>query len=135
MWPRAILGATVSVRGFGDLEAVIMDHLWSRSEPVTVRDIHTELSRHRQIAYTTVLTVMDNLHRKGWLRRELVGRAHRYRPVSSREQYGAQVMREALDGSGDRAQALMHFVGRMTPDEAAALRHALRAFDRGLTEK
>jgi predicted transcriptional regulator len=125
----------VSVREFGELEAVIMDRLWSRSGPVTVREIHTELSRRRQIAYTTVLTVMDNLYRKGWLERELVGRAHQYAPVSSREQHGAQVMRKALDDSGDRAQALMHFVGRMTLDEAAALRRALRAFERKLTEE
>ena len=112
-----------------------MDRLWSRSEPVTVRELRTELSRHRQIAYTTVLTVMDNLYRKGWLRRELVGRAHQYTPVSSREQHGAQVMREALNDSGDRAQALMHFVGRMTLDEAAALRRALRAYERKLAEE
>jgi predicted transcriptional regulator len=125
----------MSVRGFGELEAVVMDRLWSHSGPVTVREIHTELSRRRQIAYTTVLTVMDNLYRKGWLQRELVGRAHQYAPVSSREQYGAQVMRTALDDSGDRAQALMHFVGRMTLDEAAALRRALRAFERKLTEE
>src|SRR2546429_1152629 len=118
------------MRGFGELEAVIMDRLWSRTEPTTVRQLHTELSRHRQIAYTTVMTVLDNLHRKGWVRREPVGRAYQYTPVSSKEQYGAQVMREALDDSGDRAQGLMHFVGRLTLDEAAALRSALRAFER-----
>jgi hypothetical protein len=44
-------------------------------------------------------------------------------------------MREALDDSGDRAQALMHFVGRMTLDEAAALRRALRAYERKLAEE
>ncbi len=118
------------MRGFGELEAVIMDRLWARDQPATVRDILTELRQYREIAYTTVLTVMDNLYRKGWLRREQAGRAHRYTPVSTREQYGAQVMREALDHSGDHAQALMHFVGRMTLDEAAALRGALSAYER-----
>jgi predicted transcriptional regulator len=120
----------LGVRAFGELEAVIMDLLWARAEPTTVRDILTELRRHREIAYTTVLTVMDNLYRKGFLRREPAGRANKYAPVSTREQYGAQVMRDALDQSGDRTQALMHFVGRMTLDEAAALRGALTAYER-----
>jgi predicted transcriptional regulator len=118
-----------AVRGFGELEAVIMDVLWSRQDPATVREVLTHLRQHRQIAYTTVLTVMDNLYKKGWLRRETGGRAYRYLPVASREQYGAQVMRQALDDSGDRAAALMQFVGRMNADEAAALRQALEAYE------
>jgi len=123
------------VRGFGELEAVIMDRLWARHGFATVREIHTELSRGRQIAYTTVLTVMDNLYRKGWLVREPAGRANRYQPAASREEYGARLMREALDHSGDPAEALMRFVGRMTLGEAAALRKALRDYERKLAEE
>jgi predicted transcriptional regulator len=118
------------VRGFGELEAAIMDRLWARGEPSTVREVLTDLRRHREIAYTTVLTVMDNLYKKGLLRREPAGRANRYAPVSSREQYVAQMMGKVLEGSGDRAEALMHFVGRMTMDDAAALRSALSAYER-----
>lgn len=116
------------MRGFGELEAVIMDRLWSRGQPVTVREVFTDLRADRKIAYTTVLTVMDNLRRKGWLRRDADGRAHRYSSVLTREQYGAQVMRQALDGSGDAAVALSHFVGRMSPEEATALRAVLDSY-------
>jgi predicted transcriptional regulator len=63
----------------------------------------------------------------------MAGRAYRYSPVGTREQYVAQVMRQALDDSGDRAEALMHFVGRMTLEEAAALRAALKAYERKLS--
>ncbi|MCW2641987.1 MAG: CopY family transcriptional regulator [Dactylosporangium sp.] len=118
------------VRGFGELEAVIMDRLWARGEPATVREVLTDLRQHREIAYTTVLTVMENLHKKGVLRREPAGRANRYVPMKSREQYVAQMMGQALEDSGDRAEALMHFVGRMTLDDAAALRSALSAYER-----
>jgi len=83
-----------AVRGFGDLEAVIMALLWSHSQPTTVREVLTELQRHRDIAYTTVLTVMDYLYKKGRLRREAAGRAHRCSPVRTREQYVAQAMRK-----------------------------------------
>ena len=48
-------------RGFGELEAVIMDLIWGYEDPVTVRQIFDELSADRQIAYTTVMSTMDNL--------------------------------------------------------------------------
>ena len=121
------------MRGFGELEAAIMDRLWARGEPATVREVLTDLRRQREIAYTTVLTVLDTLYKKGWLRREPAGRANRYAPVTTREQYVAQMMRLALDDSGDRAEALMQFVGRMTLEEAAALRNALTAYERKIS--
>ncbi len=119
----------MAVRGFGELEAAIMDRLWRRGEPTTVRELLNDLLERRRLAYTTVLTVTDNLFKKGWLRREPAGRAHRYEPVMTREEYSTGLMREALDGSGDPAVTLMGFVGQMTPSEAAALRAALAAHE------
>lgn len=117
-------------RGFGELEAVIMDYLWSQDGPRTVREMHTALSGARNSAYTTVSTVVDNLHKKGWLRRQPADRqAFSYLPVASREEYGAGLMREALDSSGDRAEVLVRFVGEMSAPEAAALRAALQAHE------
>src|SRR6266545_1366022 len=88
-----------------------MDRLWARDEPATVRELHTDLSAQRRLAYTTVLTVVDNLYKKGWLRREPAGRAFRYRPVTSREEYSARLMHEALDASGNPAAALLAVAG------------------------
>jgi predicted transcriptional regulator len=113
------------VRGFGELEAAIMDRLWSRVEPATVREVHTDLVAERELAYTTVLTVMDNLWKKGWLVRERAGRAHRYAPTATRGEYGAGLMREALAASGDAVGALVTFVGDLSAAESAALRGAL----------
>lgn len=118
------------MHGFGELEAAVMRQLWAAGEPVTVRQVHTALIERRELAYTTVLTVMDKLYRKGWLRRVRQGRAHVYEAVATREQYGAGLMREALTDSGDRAQTLLHFLGQMTLDEAAALRSALNSYER-----
>lgn len=114
------------VRGFGDLEADVMKRLWVRAEPTTVREIVDELQSERPIAYTTVMTVMDTLFKKGWLRRELEGRAYRYAPVSTREDYSAELMREALDSSSDRTAALARFLEQLSPEEAAALRAAFQ---------
>jgi len=82
-----------SLRQFGELEAVIMDRLWARQRPTLVREILDELTPERPLAYTTVLSVMDKLHRKGWLHREPDGRAYRYVPVQTRDAYSATLMR------------------------------------------
>jgi predicted transcriptional regulator len=71
------------MRQFGELEAEIMDRLWAWSRPALVREVVDDLNRDRPLAYTTVMTVMENLHRKGWLRRERDGRAWRYEPTGS----------------------------------------------------
>ncbi len=114
------------MRGFGDLEAVVMDRLWMANTPATVREVLEDLRAERAIAYTTVMTVMDNLHRKGWLTRELDGRAYRYSPSDSREKYSAALMREALADSRDSDATLVHFLEGMTEEDSEALRRALR---------
>ena len=114
------------MRALGELEAQVMRKIWARPGPVTVRDIVGDLERERPIAYTTVMTVMDNLRKKGWLRRQQDGRAYRYDPAVSGEEYSAGVMRQALAASSDRAGTLMHFIGELSADEATALAEAYR---------
>jgi predicted transcriptional regulator len=113
------------VRGFGELEAVVMHRIWAHDGPVTVRDIYDELRQERPIAYTTVMSTMDNLHRKGWLARERDGKAYRYTTVASREEYSARLMGEALAGAGDTEVVLSHFVEAMDGEQSAALRAVL----------
>jgi predicted transcriptional regulator len=114
------------MRGFGDLEAAIMQRLWNDDGSMSVREVQEALSPERRLAYTTVMTVLDNLHRKGWLRRQMYGRAYRYEPVASRDEYTARLMSEALRDSGSREAAFMHFVDDITTEDVEALRHALR---------
>ena len=113
------------MRRFGELEAVIMERLWERRRPTLVREIVDDLRDDRPLAYTTVMTVMENLHRKGWLRRERDGRAWRYEPTGSRSSYTAELMNDALGTSTDRRTALAHFVLQMSPHDAALLQQAL----------
>jgi predicted transcriptional regulator len=113
------------MRQLGELEAVIMDRLWLWGRPVLVREVVEDLRPSRPLAYTTVMTVMENLHRKGWLRRERDGRAWRYEPTGSRSGYTAALMSDALGTSPDRRTALAHFVLQMSPHDVALLQHAL----------
>ena len=119
------------MRQFGELEAVIMDRLWEWGRPALVREVVEWLQPDRPLAYTTVMTVMENLHRKGWLRRQRDGRAWRYEPTGSRSGYTAALMNDALEASADRRRALAHFALQMSPHDAAILRDAL---DQGLRE-
>ncbi|GAB2625318.1 BlaI/MecI/CopY family transcriptional regulator [Streptomyces capparidis] len=115
------------MRRLGDLEAEIMDRLWRWRRPATVREVVDDINRTRPVAYTTVLTVANILHTKGWLRRDQKeGRAWLYEPVRTREEYSAALMEDALGASEDRRLALAHFIEQMSPDEVNALRKALR---------
>ena len=123
------------VRGFGELEAVVMDRIWNQDGTTTVREIFDELAAEREIAYTTVMSTMDNLHTKGWLARERDGKAYRYWPTVTREQHSAQLMRDALDAGGRSDLVLTHFLEQISPEESASLRDALQRLARRARRK
>ncbi|MGK5447319.1 BlaI/MecI/CopY family transcriptional regulator [Streptomyces radiopugnans] len=115
------------MRPLGELEAEIMNRLWTWGRPATARDVLVDLGRTRPVAYSTVKTVADILYRKGMLRREKQGRAWLYEPTCTRQQYTASLMQDALGDNPDPVGTLLSFVDRMSSDEVEALRSALRA--------
>ena len=113
------------MRHLGQLEAAVMQLLWGFDRGASVREVLQAISRDRPLAYTTVMTVLDNLHSKGLVRREKHGKAYVYSPVASREEHTAEMLQEVLAESDDRTAAMMHLVERMEPGEAAELLAAL----------
>jgi predicted transcriptional regulator len=114
--------------GLGDLERAVMDYLWAADQPQTVREVHQGLRVRRDLAYTTVMTVLQRLARKNLVVQIRDNRAHRYAPTHGRDELVAGLMVDALDqaaDSHDRRAALVHFVERVGADEADALRRAL----------
>ena len=114
------------MRGFGELETVIMHMVWDHGGPVTVRELFDELAQERAIAYTTVMSTMDNLHRKGGLARTKDGKAYRYTATASREEYSARLMQEALAVGGDTELVLTHFIAQIGGAESEALRTVMQ---------
>ena len=105
-----------------------MDHLWAAGESLTVRQVHEAISAERDLAYTTVMTVLQRLARKNLVSQIRDDRAHQYVPVHGPDELIAGLMVDALDqaaGSVDRQAALVHFVELVGADEAEALRRAL----------
>ena len=103
-----------------------MEVLWQTDSALTVRQVSNGLDQ-RELAHTTVMTVLDRLAKKGFARRERDGRAWRYRPAATREAYVAELMLTALDQTGDRVAALARFAQSVSGDEAEVLREALAA--------
>jgi predicted transcriptional regulator len=113
----------------GDLEREIMTQLWDAGEPLTVRQVHERLSRDRDLAYTTVMTVLDRLAKKRVVTQEKQDRAYRYAPAPSRAEMTAALMLDALSAAPDgatRDAALAHFVGRLGPEALQAAIDAAR---------
>jgi predicted transcriptional regulator len=114
----------------GELERAVMEVLWDRGEPAAVREVAAALEP-RVLAYTTVMTVLDRLAKKGIVRRHRDGRAWRYEPTNSREGYIAQLMLDALELTGDRDAALTRFASSVSGQEVEVLTRALRERDAG----
>ena len=118
-------------RPLGQLEAAVMDLMWQRDEPASVREIREDLLREheRGLAYTTVMTVMDNLRQKGFLAREMGGgRAYRYHAVHTRDEHAAALLKQVLSDSDNSGAALLHFVESMPAEDVAELRKVLDGF-------
>lgn len=92
----------------GELEYAVMSILWSRSEWLSVREVHELLAGQRDLAYTTVMTVLDRLAKKGLATRHLEGRAWLYRPARTQIDEVASAVIEQLAklSPAERSQVL-----------------------------
>ena len=78
---------------FGDLEQRVLESLWRRNAGASVRDLSADFPG---AAYTTLMTTLDRLFRKGVLDRERAGRAFVYRPRFERGELEARLATEAV---------------------------------------
>lgn len=121
-----------------DLEADIMDVVWTRDwDAFSVSDVQRELSRSRDIAYTTVMTTVGRLHDKGLLERSREGKRYVYRPSMAREAFTQAVARDLLGSLSGPETALSLLVDQVAAsDEAqlAQLEALIRARKRELGE-
>ena len=118
----------------GDLERAVMEILWSDDSGLSVRDVLDQLERrehHKELAYTTIMTVLDRLAKKGIAERTREGRAWQYSAAASREQLAATALRSALDTvKADRTAAMLHLLDDASPGELDDLRAALAEVER-----
>jgi len=110
-------------------ELEIMKVVWSRGH-ATVRDVYEALLEQRKIAYTTVMTMMNVLEKKGHLRKKTEGRSFLYRPTRPQRQVVGSMVREFVQRvfGGSAAPLLAHLVDeeRLTPEDLDALAKRIR---------
>lgn len=114
-------------REMGALEAEVLAHLWGAKEAMTPADVLAAMGE--DLAYTTVMTIMARLWKKGLVERERRGRAFAYRPVLSEADLTARRMRATLDRAGDRKAALATFIGTLSKRDERLLRRMLGTVD------
>ena len=110
----------------GELEAMLMEVLWDSKGWRTPGEVKEAVSARRDLAYTTVMTILVRLWQKGRLERQRDGRAYAYRPTQTREEYAAARMEQILAQVTDRPVALGHFVEGLSDGDRAQLRRLLR---------
>jgi len=113
-----------AVNRLGELERAVMDHLWAAGEPQTVRQVHEALSEQRDLAYTTVMTVLSRLADKGAAVRTPQGRGFAYTAVTDPAAQVAAAMHRAMAGN-DHAAVLARFVRALSPDDEQVLSRLL----------
>jgi len=115
--------------GLGELQLQVMEVIW-RLGQATVAEVHEALSADRKIAYTTVLTTMRALERRGMVTHETVGKAYRYEPAVSREKYAQVSVGRLVDDlfDGSRQKLLCHLLGteRISRKEMDRIRRMIR---------
>lgn len=104
------------------LENAVMDVLWDSETWLTPRDVQSRLPAERAVEYTTVMTVLARLWKKGRLERERSGRAYAYLPVRTRTEHAALRMEEILETAGNRSIALVQFAEQLSASERKKLK-------------
>jgi predicted transcriptional regulator len=92
-WLRANPGQGLAA-AFGELEVRVLESLWRRRKPASVREVRED---YPEAAYTTLMTTLDRLYRKSVLDRERAGRAFLYRPRYSRSELEALLTANVLE--------------------------------------
>ena len=100
-----------------------MELLWASVAPQSVADVHHQLNQERELAYTTVMTVLDRLAKKGLVSRELVARAWQYRPTAPQADVVARDLERLLAPVAPdvRLDALRRLSEGLSSEERAAL--------------
>lgn len=110
----------------GDLQRLVLDLIWEQNE-LTVAEARDHLAADgRELAYTTVLSVIQKLEKRGWLEHRRDGRTHVFRAVRSRSEAGRGTVRRVVERlfGGSTSEVMQHLVDdeRLTAGDLADLR-------------
>lgn len=112
----------------------VMDVVWEFGE-ATVHQVRDRINEKKNLAYTTILSVMQKLENEGWLKHRADRRTYVYKPTVSREQAGTRSIRQLIDSVfAGKPQAMFEHLledDKMSADEVAELRKLINKKQRG----
>lgn len=111
----------------GMLEDEVLAVLWTGDRPMTPADVQAQLGD--ALAYTTVMSTLTRLYRKGLASRQPTGKGYAYLPAVDEASHTARAMTDLLDRRHDRAGVLARFLSSLTPEDEALLQQLLRRED------
>ena len=140
MWLKRQNGSPKSALAqLGKLESEVMERIWARGE-ISVRELHLDLAS--RLAYTTVMTTLDRLYKKGLLQRRKVGKAFYYAPAMTQEDYHRTLTQHlvgmVLEDGADKNVVLSSFVNAVSEADLKLLDdldHLLKAKRRALRRR
>jgi predicted transcriptional regulator len=116
-------------RGRGDLKQQVLSVLLASDTPLTPGEVRDALDA--DLAYTTVMTVLNRLCEQGLAARRRSGRAFAYTPVVDEAEVTARQMQRLLEGGSDRVAVLRRFLGVLSDDDERALVDLIGRIDEG----
>ena len=104
----------IGIEGIGKLEAEIMSVIWDHNGSITVREVYEILLKKRKIAYTTVMTVMNNLSDKKLLNQDKTTTAYVYTPAISNIEVAISIIESVVDKllNGSVTPLSSYFMGK-----------------------
>ncbi|MEL6989064.1 MAG: BlaI/MecI/CopY family transcriptional regulator [Bacteroidota bacterium] len=119
-------------------ELAILQLLWTKG-PLSVREVHEELNRDKEVVYTTILKTMQVMMERGMLDRESEGRKHIYRAVIEQAATQDKLLNSFLNKTfgGSSKHLVMRALGQHTPDadELEELKKYITSLEQKKTKK
>ncbi len=106
-------------RGLGKLERDVMEVVWRAASDLSVREVHEQL--RQTVAYTTVMTTLDRLYKKGFLARAKAGKAYRYSPAMPAHRFAMQLVSNLVDDIGAKDRELLDELERFVREKRRSL--------------
>jgi predicted transcriptional regulator len=117
-------GGAAARRQPGMLEDEVLAVLWTSARPMTPAEVQLEFDD--RLAYTTVMSTLSRMYRKGLVSRESAGKGYAYNPTVDEASHTAQAMTDLLSRRHDRAGVLARFVSSLKPEDEELLQRLLR---------
>lgn len=123
---------SINVIKVTDSEMEILNVLWKQGS-CTVRDVHEELAKNKDAGYTTTLKLMQIMHDKGLVQRDVSSKTHIYKAIITQEQAQQTALDKIISTvfEGSTADLVIQALGnhRASDDEIDAIKKYLQQFD------